>query len=722
MKVNKRINNIERHGVEVEDTFTIKASSQAFEILSSGLYADKVLAVVRELSCNAYDAHVEAGKKDEPFEIHLPNRLEPFFAVTDNGVGLSHENIMGLYTTYFDSTKDESNDFIGAFGLGSKSPFSYANSFEVVSRHDGMKRIYQIFINEAGIPAVALFGETHTDECNGLQVKLTVKAADNTTFRDRVRDCLKYFPVKPKVVGDPYFKFEQLPKTAVEGDGWIAYETSNSYYYNHDLVAIQGNVPYKVDTGQFSTLNDHQLSFLRGTRLAIKFDIGELDIAASREEIQYTPKSIGSLEQKARDIISTIGQMLDKRAWKFNRLGFWNASVEYERLATTLFGRNVWDYVKPDEVKCPTLKKFLRIKGSIPLDPKVLKLHTIVHYKAAWKAGAYSRYNVKRIKPQADMAVMVNDLRIGGIKRTKKWLNNHDDYNTALMINRRKDFTTKPTDAEYEKEIKKIEKMLGKPTILTVSEDTDPLIKTTTKRPKFLFKFDKGSSHGRRRAWWARLEAGNDVDVTKGGYYIDLYKGVQVRDEDGNDIDWGHGDLKSYLVQMLKLLNDHRKDVGLPEQTEIYAIPSLSAKDVLKHSGWHNAFELTKKLVQKHKTSVDHIRRMEQTQSFMSLKEVVAKKWFCDALKELDEDSPFRTTVDEMRKAVASNKSTEYEALIKSFIKPPKTILPYFNPNDITTPYPMLSFVPDPGYYGTLKGKWRSYLDYVQLIDETEEI
>lgn len=216
------------------------------------------------------------------------------------------------------------------------------------------------------------------------------------------------------------------------------------------------------------------------------------------------------------------------------------------------------------------------------------------------------------------------------------------------------------------------------------------------------------------------MEINDDVDVTKGGYYINLYKGVQVRDEDGNDVNWDHGQLKTYLDQMLKLLNDHRKDIGLKEQTEIYAIPALSAKEVLKHDDWHNAFELTKSLVKKHKTSVDHIRRMEKTMEFMSLKEVVAKKWFCDALKELDKDSIFRTTLDPMRTAVASNKETEYVALVKSFIKPPKSIKPYFNPNDITTAYPMLSYVPDPGYYGTLKGKWRSYFDYVKLIDNEE--
>ena len=38
--------------------FRIEASSKAFEILANNLYKDKILAVVRELSCNAFDAHV----------------------------------------------------------------------------------------------------------------------------------------------------------------------------------------------------------------------------------------------------------------------------------------------------------------------------------------------------------------------------------------------------------------------------------------------------------------------------------------------------------------------------------------------------------------------------------------------------------------------------------------------------------------------------------------
>ena len=61
--------------------FQMKSSAKAFQILSSGIYERKVEAIVRELSCNAYDSHVAAGKKDVPFKVNLPTGLDPKFSV-----------------------------------------------------------------------------------------------------------------------------------------------------------------------------------------------------------------------------------------------------------------------------------------------------------------------------------------------------------------------------------------------------------------------------------------------------------------------------------------------------------------------------------------------------------------------------------------------------------------------------------------------------------------
>ena len=72
MKLSTSRQDVERSGVSDEKEFQIRTTAQAFDILSSGIYSDPIMAVIRELSCNAYDSHVEAGKADVPFEVHQP--------------------------------------------------------------------------------------------------------------------------------------------------------------------------------------------------------------------------------------------------------------------------------------------------------------------------------------------------------------------------------------------------------------------------------------------------------------------------------------------------------------------------------------------------------------------------------------------------------------------------------------------------------------------------
>ncbi len=92
MKLQNEVNSVVRSGDFEESNYTIEASAKAFSILSDGLYSNKIKAVIRELSTNAYDAHVDAGKRDVPFSVTMPDRFNPYFAIRDFGTGLSHED------------------------------------------------------------------------------------------------------------------------------------------------------------------------------------------------------------------------------------------------------------------------------------------------------------------------------------------------------------------------------------------------------------------------------------------------------------------------------------------------------------------------------------------------------------------------------------------------------------------------------------------------------
>ena len=69
MKLNTKVNVIERSADFEQSNYTIEATAKAFSILSDQLYSNKVRAVIRELSTNAYDSHVDAGNGSKSFEV-----------------------------------------------------------------------------------------------------------------------------------------------------------------------------------------------------------------------------------------------------------------------------------------------------------------------------------------------------------------------------------------------------------------------------------------------------------------------------------------------------------------------------------------------------------------------------------------------------------------------------------------------------------------------------
>lgn len=290
--------------------FRIRNSAKAFNILSSGLYANKVRAIIRELSCNAVDSHTAAGKADTPFDVHLPNTLEPHFSIRDYGTGLTHDQVTNIYTTYFESTKTDSNAYIGALGLGSKSPFSYTDNFTVTAIRDGKKGIYTAFINEAGVPSIALMMTEDTDEPAGVEVKFAVNDRyDFDKFRSEARYVYKYFALHPVVSGNSDFKFENIEyesKDIIPG----VHSHKNS---SNKSVAIMGNIAYPIEVPQA----DQSLGDLRNMLtcgLELHFGIGELDFQASREGLSYIPSTIESIKRKLGALNTALAVVIKQEA------------------------------------------------------------------------------------------------------------------------------------------------------------------------------------------------------------------------------------------------------------------------------------------------------------------------------------------------------------------------------------------------------------------------
>ena len=289
-------------------SFSIAMNGKAFKVLSDTMYKDKIGSIVREISCNAYDAHISAGKADVPFEVHLPDPFEPWFAVKDFGIGLSEDDIRSVFTVYFQSTKDNSNDVIGAFGLGAKTPFSYTDQFTVTSVKDGVQTIYSAYITESGVPDCVKMGQSETDASNGVEIHMSVKREDFHAFKTALKDQLRYFPVKPIVNNASNFAFDSLPTNVLfKNDDITVYDERHSYYSaGHSQVILQGNVGYPLDHNEIrSSLSDdaiNVLDMLRNWHFAINFNIGEIGVIASREGVEYNKPTIANIEKKLLSI------------------------------------------------------------------------------------------------------------------------------------------------------------------------------------------------------------------------------------------------------------------------------------------------------------------------------------------------------------------------------------------------------------------------------------
>jgi hypothetical protein len=289
-------------------TFKIKNSAKAFSILSSGLYSNKIKAIVRELSCNAVDSHKEAGKEDEPFHVHLPNSLEPFFSVRDYGIGLDHDGVTQLYTTYFESTKQDSNDYIGALGLGSKSPFSYTDNFTVTAIKDGVQRIYTAYIEgETGCPAIAQMGESETAEGNGVEVKFSVNQGDFHAFVREAGNVFKWFKSVPKITGVANFEIPTVSYAEKNISEGVHLSASNGR-----PVAIQGNIAYPL-SGVDATDWPAEVRALLDCPLIVEFEIGELDIAASREELSYVSWTNENILKRLTIVAADVAKYVEEQ-------------------------------------------------------------------------------------------------------------------------------------------------------------------------------------------------------------------------------------------------------------------------------------------------------------------------------------------------------------------------------------------------------------------------
>jgi hypothetical protein len=570
MIVTNVVREIERTNVAEERSFTIKATGQAFRILSSGLYRDKIKAIIRELSCNAFDSHVAAGQNDRPFEIHLPNSVEPFFSVRDFGTGLSHNDVMTIYTTYFESTKRHSNSFIGEKGLGSKSPFSYVDAFTVISHYNGEKRSYGAYIGEDGTPEINLLDTSTTDEPNGLEVSLPVlRNFDHVDFRIRAREVLSYFSPLPVVKGYTEFDFH-VHTPIFEGNDWRIVKPM-SYGVEQSAQAVMGNVIYPIDYRSIppSQITERERDLLR-CQIEIKFDIGDLDVTAGREDLSYDNPTVATLVTKTREILA---EMVHTVQGKFNE-----CASEYDARAMygSLFNNSsrIAPLLRGEEF---FFRGMLLSSNSFALPLSEYDGMLVTCWSQQNRRRTVNRYLTRDetlfLPASTDTVVVVNDVPRGGLGRARWYRRNLLKRESLFLIQ-----FSKPGIREAV-----LKQLDGLPIQYTSDLEKPPIVRGERAVANVML-YNASGNNG--KGFWSQL----NEDITDDGIYVPLRRGLPQL---GDSVDANFG----RMIEAATAIDIFSGQ----EAIEIHGIPAASTKKL--GEGWcllqdvlRERFELTLQL------------------------------------------------------------------------------------------------------------------------------
>lgn len=264
--------------VQGQASFAISSTHQTeiMVILRDSLYSNKILAVIREYCANAWDAHVCAGKGDTPIKVTLPTMLEPVFTVRDYGYGLSEEDVLQVYTQYGASSKRNSNEVVGALGIGSKSAFCYTDQFTVTSWHNGLKSVYIATLDSSNIGVMQKFAELPCGEDeSGVQIQVAVSTQNILEFRRYAAKALAFFTPPP----DMNVELDEISIVAANEYGFLTKERYS--------LAVMGCVSYELDLSNVIDLLPSDVTYQHFCG-GLRFQIGEVEVSASRETLKYS--------------------------------------------------------------------------------------------------------------------------------------------------------------------------------------------------------------------------------------------------------------------------------------------------------------------------------------------------------------------------------------------------------------------------------------------------
>lgn len=307
---------------------TINVTGSSFGFILENLYTNPHKAIVRELVCNAVDAHQSVGNTN-PYYIQAPSKFDPTFILRDFGPGLNGQEIDQYLNTLYESSKGSTNDQIGGFGLGSKSPFALVPSFFLTSYKDGMEYKCFWYRDEEGIPVLKIQSTSETTEPNGLKYIISFAEKDVDLITSACKTELFNLTLLPKFlsnINDVSTEYdiwedsklkkleEEKEYTIYSSANALLFSDSQRYYYKSPIISI-GGVIYRITERECAALYHKKISHFidDNSTLIVNIPIGKLKLPSTREHVLETTENTEVIKQYidiAFDVLS--GKMQEK--------------------------------------------------------------------------------------------------------------------------------------------------------------------------------------------------------------------------------------------------------------------------------------------------------------------------------------------------------------------------------------------------------------------------